>query len=47
MKKILLIIPTLIVVGLALLSPISLSEEETKQEASSQLFQAVDPGTGW
>lgn len=44
MKKFLLIIPALIVVGLALFGPVSLNEEP-KQEA--QLYQAVDPGTGW
>lgn len=49
MKKILVIIPLLMVVGLSFLNPI-LSKEDTKQEAAPKqevVLYIEDPGTGW
>ncbi|WP_179864057.1 hypothetical protein [Bacillus toyonensis] len=49
MKKILAIIPLLMVTGLAILNPVS-PKEEAKQDAAPKqevVLYSNDPGTGW
>ncbi|WP_319618440.1 MULTISPECIES: hypothetical protein [Bacillaceae] len=49
MKKILALIPILIVAGVAILNPV-LPKEEVKQDAAQKqevVLYKSDPGTGW